>query len=427
MKIMILFTLLSMVILAVPAACGPKAVDGVMIASGATLQSDRSRDKSPDVTDDSRESLLRGNAEFAFDLFRQLNKAGGNLFYSPYSISTALAMTYAGAGGATAGQMASTLHFTLPPETLHPAFNWLERELAKRNSREGGDDEDFRLYTVNAVWGQKDYAFKTAFLDVLAEDYGAGLRILDFIDSPEGSRIAINDWVSGQTEERVRNLLERGSVTGLTRLVLTNAVYFKASWYRKFLKENTYNATFYRLEGDPVIVPMMNQTMIFNHGEGDDYLAVELPYRGEEISMLVLAPKEGKFREFESGLDSQKLADIIEGLEKDNVVVNLPKFQFRSQFSLKGSLSDLGMSDAFSSGAADFSGMSDDRLWLDDVAHQAYVSVDENGTEAAAATAAVIVASLPDIITVDRPFIFLIRDTATGSIIFLGRVLNPLE
>jgi len=422
--------------LAVLSACTPVAVpevsDAVVLASGATLQSEKARIETPEMSRSDQAALTDGNGAFAFDLYQQL-KEEGNLFFSPYSISTALAMTYAGAGGTTKSQMAEALHFDLPQDKLPPAFNWLEQELAKRSEgAEGKDDEGFRLNVVNAIWGQKDYEFRVAFLDTLAENYGAGLRILDYINEPEQSRTTINDWVSEQTEEKIRNLIAPGGITPLTRLVLTNAIYFNATWENQFYEEATKDLPFNLLDGGTVSVPMMRQTESFGYTEGENYQAVELPYDGEELSMVILLPAEGKFTEFDSNFDFRQAGRIIDRLDDERVKLTMPKFEFESDFSLKQALSALGMPDAFS-GSADFSGMtSNNDLFIGDVIHKAFVSVDETGTEAAAATAVMMAGSAPGpkpkepvTVTIDRPFIFLIRDIDTGAILFIGRVLNP--
>jgi serpin B len=339
-------------------------------------------------------------------------------------------MTYAGAGGETEEQMADALHFGLPQNRLHPAFNSLDIELAKRGEdAEGKDNEGFRLNVVNAIWGQKDYTFLTGFLDVLAENYGAGLRILDFIRAPEESRITINDWVSEQTEGKIEDLIPQGLINELTRLVLTNAIYFNAAWAFPFSEEATSDGAFHLLNGDEVIVPMMRQTESLGYAKGDNYQAVELPYDGNELSMVILLPQSSEFDTFESTLDFQKLQAIIDNLQYREVVLIMPKFEFESSFALKDTLSDMGMPVAFS-GSADFSGMTGNRdLFIADVVHKAFVSVDEAGTEAAAATAVVMeltaIPEEPVTVNIDRPFIFLIRDIETGALLFIGRVLNP--
>jgi len=398
--------------------------------AGEVLKSDKERITSPDVSPSEQALLAEGNSAFAFELYQALKGEEGNLFYSPYSISLALAMTYAGARGETAQQMADTLQFLLDQDKLHPAFNWLDAELAKRGEGAAGKDgEGFRLNIVNAIWGQKDYEFLSSFLDVLAENYGAGLRILDFITETEKSRVTINDWVSDQTEERIEDLIPQGAIGELTRLVLTNAIYFNAAWKYPFNKDMTANSPFYLLDGGQVIVPMMKQTESFGYAEGEGYQAVELLYDGGELSMVILLPEAGKFEAFEEGLQAQQVSDIISDLQLTEVALMMPQFEFDSEFSLKDTLAEMGMPIAFSSGA-DFSGMTGDpELFISDVVHKAFVAVDEAGTEAAAATAVIMdltaVPEPPVEVTLDRPFIFLIRDIDTGAVLFVGRVMNP--
>ncbi len=399
-------------------------------AAGEVLKSDKERIISPDVSTSEQALLVEGNSAFAFELYQTLKGEEGNLFYSPYSISLALAMTYAGARGETAQQMANTLQFLLEQESLHPAFNWLDAELAKRGEgAEGKDGEGFRLNIVNAIWGQKDYEFLSNFLDVLAENYGAGLRILDFITETEKSRLTINDWVSDQTEGRIEDLIPEGTIDEWTRLVLTNAIYFNAAWAYPFDEDMTANGPFYLLDGGQVTVPMMKQTESFGYTEGKEYQAVELLYDGGELSMVILLPKAGNFAAFEAGLQAQQVSDIISGLQSTEVALTMPRFEFDSEFKLNDTLAGMGMPIAFSS-SADFSGMTGKpELLISDVVHKAFVAVDEAGTEAAAATAvemALTAVPEPTVeVTIDRPFIFLIRDIETGAILFVGRVLNP--
>jgi len=398
-------------------------------AGGELLTSDRERITSPDVNPSDQALLVEGNSAFAFELYQALKGEEGNLFYSPYSISVALAMTYSGARGETAEQMADTLHFLLEQERLHPAFNWLDAELASRGEgAQGKDGEGFRLNIVNAIWGQKDYSFLPTFLDVLAENYGAGLRILDFVNETEKSRITINNWVSDQTEQRIKDLIPQGAITVATCLVLTNAIYFNAAWEYPFNENMTTDGPFYLLDGGQVIVPMMEQTEAFGYTDGEEYQAVELRYDGGELSMVILLPKVGQFQAFEEGLQAQQVCDIISSLQPAEVALTMPKFEFDSEFSLKDTLKEMGMPAAFS-GAADFSGMTGTRdLYISKVLHKAFVSLDEAGTEAAAATAVIMEEEAPEPlveVTIDRPFIFLIRDTETGAILFVGRVMNP--
>ncbi len=422
MKRMLLSVLLLTVLLSV-AGCAEGEVAGL-------LQSDKPRETSPDIVTADLEDLVEGNSAFAFDLYQAIREKGGNLFYSPYSISLALAMTYAGARNVTEQQMADTLRFALDQSKLHPAFNSLDLELASRGKgAQGKDDEGFRLNIVNEIWGQKDYEFRNEFLDVLAENYGAGLRLLDFVNAPETSRVTINDWVSDQTEGRIEDLIPQGVIDALTRLVLTNAIYFNAAWLNPFNEDITVDGAFYLLDGGDVTVPMMMQSDSFGYAEGEGYQAVELPYDGRELSMVILLPDTGQFEEFEGSLNADLVDTVTNDLIYKEIALTMPKFEFESEFSLADTLAAMGMPVAFT-GAADFSGMTGNRdLFIAEVLHKAFVSVDEAGTEAAAATAVVMNLTAapgePFEVALDRPFIFLIRDIETGAILFVGRVVNP--
>lgn len=401
-------------------------------ASAGILQSEKPRVTEPQVSQGDLATLVDGNNDFALDLYQALKDTDGNLFYSPYSISLALAMTYAGARRETEAQMANTLGFSLPQNNLHPTFNGLDIELASRGEgAKGKDEKGFRLNIVNAIWGQKDYEFLSKFLDVLAENYGAGLRILDFIQEPEDSRVTINDWVSDETEDRIKDLIQQGAIDSLTRLVLTNAIYFNASWQYPFNEEATVDCIFNLLDGTEINVPMMKQTESFGYAERDGYQAVELPYDGRELLMVILLPDIGHYKAFEDSKDYQAVKGIISELKNRQVSLAMPKFEYESEFNLKSALATLGMPVSFTADA-DFSGMTGNRdLFIDEVIHKAFVSVDEAGTEAAAATAVIMkLTAMPEepvAVTIDRPFIFLIRDIETGSILFIGRVLNPLS
>ena len=412
LSILILLPLLSMV------GCEAVPQEGADV-----VRAEKERVTAPQVSDDTLEALVEGNTAFAFDLYRFLEGKEDNLFYSPYSISVALAMTYAGARGETEEQMADVLHFTLPQDRLHPAFNALDLALAGRGTAEEG----FRLHVVNAIWGQEGYKFLADFLHTLAENYGAGLRVLDFRSEPEESRIIINDWVAEETEERIEDLLSPKDIDSSTILVLTNAIYFNAAWQHPFQEAQTEDGIFYLLDGEETTVPMMKQTESFPYAQGEGYKALELPYEGGELSMVILLPKKGEFENFEETLDAESIEAVVEDMTSTSVALTMPKFSFDWDVSLKKMLSAMGMPLAF--GDADFSGMTGDRaLFIDDVIHKAFVSVDEEGTEAAAATAVVMREAMPASpveFTVDRPFILLIRDRATGTILFVGRVMEP--
>ena len=396
--------------------------------SGGEVRSDRQRNDSPRASAGDLKALVQGNNTFAFELYRELSDGQGNLFFSPFSISQALAMTLAGARGETERQMTNTLHYELPQSALHPSFNALDRELASRGrGLQVEGNQFFELNIANAIWGQQGYEFLPEFLDVLAENYGAGLRPVDFAGAPEESRVKINDWVSSETQDKIINLLQPGAVNRRTRLVLTNAIYFHASWQWPFDKRLTRELPFHLAEGGMVEVPMMTETSgkFYGYVKGNGYQAVDVPYSSGEMSMTILLPDEGTFGEFEDSLNAQVLDRIVDDIEIGHITLTMPLFELESEFSLDQTLSEMGMPDAFGA-EADFSGMTGTReLWVSKVVHKAFVSVDEEGTEAAAATAVVVLESEPTLVTVDRPFIFLIRDRATGAVLFLGRVMNP--
>jgi serpin B len=399
---------------------------------GLSAQSDKKRISSPDVPAPDQAELVGGNSAFAFDLYHLLKEEEdeGNLFYSPHSISLALAMTYAGARGETEQQIADTLHYTLPQDRLHPAFNWLDLELASRGEgAEGKDDGGFRLNVANSTWGYKDHTFLPEYLDTLALNYGAGMRLVDFVGDPEGARVAINDWVSDETEERIKDIIPPGAIDEMTRLVLANAIYFNAAWAEPFEEGQTQDGPFYLLDGGQVTVPMMHQTASFGYAEGAGYQAVELPYDGRELSMVILLPAAGEFESFENSLDAGRVDAIVNDLTYQEIALTMPKFEIESNFSLVEALAEMGMPLAFSMDA-DFSGMDGTReLYIGEVLHKAFVSVDEAGTEAAAATAVEMqlkgAPMDPVTVTANRPFIFFIRDIETGAILFVGRVVNP--
>lgn len=399
-------------------------------ATAEVLKSDRPRDTSPAVDFSSQKDTVAGNGAFALRLYHELAQDKGNIFFSPYSISEALAMTYAGARGQTETDMSKALSFSLPQDRLHPAFNWLDLELGKRGEEaKGQDGKGFRLHVVNALWGQKDYEFQTPFLDTLAVNYGAGMRVADFIKESEASRLTINAWVEEQTEKRIKDLVPPGAINELTRLVLTNAIYFNAAWLRPFDEKRTTDGVFHRLDGSTVTVPMMRQTGSFRYGEGAGFQAVEMLYDGNELSMIILLPSDGQLGAFEDKLDYVRVTEILASLKQNQVQLSMPRFENNSSFSLKQALSALGMGVAFTQ-LADFSGMNGKRdLLIQDVVHKAFVSVDEAGTEAAAATAVIVgTTSMPPEpveMAVDSPFVYLVRDNATGSLLFVGRVADP--
>lgn len=422
------------VLLIVLAAClgwwylgaSPKMQTGVEsgIPGVYISKSDLERETSPNVPSEDLVASVQGNSAFACDLYQKIRSDNGNLFFSPYSISAALAMTYAGARSETEQQMAETLHFALPQERLHPAFNALDLALASEGN------ENFRLDIANALWGQVGYYFRSDFLDLLATNYGAGMWLVNFIEDAERARIKINDWVSEHTENKIENLLPPGAIDSLTRLVLTNAIYFHASWLVPFSESATEEDTFTLLDNSEVTVPMMSQEASFRYAEGEGYKAVELSYSDKDTSMLIILPALENFNEFEMTLNAERVSEIVENLVSTEVSLKMPKFEFEKSLALGQMLQEMGMSAAFDPYMADFSGIDDNRdLYITNVLHKAFISVNENGTEAAAATAVIIGTTAlpppPIEISIDHPFIFMIRHNSTGAILFLGRVLDP--
>jgi serpin B len=294
---------------------------------------------------------------------------------------------------------------------------------------DGETVDAFRLAVANALWGREGFPFADDYLSLLEDHYGAGLRRADFAGDPEGARRRINDWVEEATEDRIEDLLPPDAVDPSTVLVLANAIFFKAGWESEFDPEDTESATFTALDGTESTVPTMRQNLRTNYASVPGVEAVELPYVGGSVSMVLLLPEEGTFREFERNLTAGRLFGVFEALGDSRGDVRLPRFEFDTEVQLSKALSDLGMPDAFGP-EADFGGMVEgggDRLLVDEVYHEAFVSVDEEGTEAAAATAAVVVETAAQRsfeVTFDRPFLFCIRDRPTDAVLFLGRVVD---
>lgn len=376
--------------------------------------------------------LAEDNNAFAFDLYRAAVTGDDNAMLSPYSVSLALAMTYAGAEGNTTAEMAAALHYDLPEAELHAAFNALDQLLTALDQGEEApeDAQPFRMNIANAIWGQGGYPFEEAYLDTLAANYGAGLRLVDFINETEESRQTINRWVEDQTEDRIKDLIPAGMLTPLTRLVLTNAIYFYGAWAHQFDVGATSEAPFTLLDGTTTPVLMMHQTESFSYAIGEGYTAIALPYENYQTAMLVIMPDEGTFADFEAGLTAETYEAIRASLQGGQVNLSLPKWESEGEYGLVPAMEALGMRDAFSD-AADFSGITTaEQLLISEIIHKTFVSVDEEGTEAAAATAVVMrttsaMPSDPVTITVDHPFIYAIYEESTGQILFIGRVTQP--
>jgi serpin B len=376
---------------------------------------------------------VKGSNAFAVDLYSRLSAQPGNLFFSPESISTAFAMTYAGAHGQTATEMAQVFHFTLPPERLHPAMGAL---LAGMNAPQPG----YALRVADSLWAEKDASFLSAYLRLVQTDYAAGFHPVDFKSAPDNARTTINQWVEKQTNNKIQNLLGPGTVTSLSRLILTNAIYFKAAWADQFSKTATENKDFHLSASKTIQAPTMYNSGGYEYLKGPSFQGLVLPYEKGQISMLILLPdRVDGLPALERSLSASNLEKWMASLSyQHEVIVYLPRFKITQQFELSSTLKDLGMKSAFDGNSADFSGMTGDKsLAISAAIHKAYIDLDENGTEAAAATAVVMEMATampsrtppppPIYFTADHPFLFLIRDNASGAILFMGRVIDPTK
>lgn len=370
------------------------------------------------------QEIVNANNKFAFDLYSELDKSeNGNIFYSPYSISAALAMTYEGARGQTADEMKSVFHF---PESniLRPNFAAIYNDVNKK-------DKPYKLSTGNALWVLQDYKFLEEYLSIVEKYYGGKAANLDFVRETEKSRQTINNFIEEQTNNKIKDLIPQGVLDASTRMVLTNAIYFKGTWTWEFDKSDTSEQDFKTTATNLVKTPMMymkNDKAKFNYADVGDLQILELPYKGEEISMLILLPTEN-LDTIESSLTAEKLEEWKSQMKEDKLdAIYLPKFEFDTKYFMKETLSKMGMPTAF--GIADFSGMDGTKyLFIDAVIHQAFIKVDEEGTEAAAATAVVMAETSAviqrKIFRADHPFIFIIQEKETGNILFLGKVADP--
>ncbi len=374
------------------------------------------------------QALVDGNTAFALNLYGQLKAQPGNLFFSPYSISTALAMTYAGARGETEQQMAKVLHFGKDQQALPAAFGQLQRQLG-----EAGQQKGIELSIANALWAQKGHAFLPDFMGVAKGEYQANIAQADFKTAAEAARGEINHWVAERTKDKIRDILPPGSVDDMTRLVLANAIYFKGAWAKPFEKGETSTQPFHLTPTRQVDVPLMHHFDDVRYVENSSFQAVELPYTGGGLSMVILLPREvDGCGQLESRLTPDLLSGALRQLRRQKVEIFLPRFKLESGFDLNSTLAKMGMVDAFGP-KADFSGMDGTRnLFITGVFHKAWGEVNEEGTEAATATAVTVgLAAMvkppppPPVFRADHPFIFLIRDSRSGSVLFLGRLADP--
>ncbi len=408
---------------------------GAIFAIGPGAVSDARANEDP-----SFQKLVAGNNAFAVDLYRQLGSAEGNLFFSPYSISTTLAMTYAGARGETETQMARGLRFTLAQDELHAALSRLRAPLNEVQKK-----GNVQLLIANSLWPHKAYPFRKDFLSAVEKNYSAPVTSLDYAKETEKARRTINRWVEDQTKNLIKDLIGPGVLDDSVRLVLASAIYFKGKWEKEFKKEQTRPLPFHFSALKALDRPMMQQTATLAYYADEEVQVLEMPYRGKEIALLAILPRRiDGITNVEKGLDAEKLDRWIRGMKPQSVEIRFPKLKMKSKLDLRKTLEALGMTDAFKpnpnsncaggasagGGYADFSGMDGTRcLYIGFAVHQAFVELDEEGTTAAAATGIGIVTTTSvhrrQQFRADHPFLFLIRDRATGSILFMGRVADP--
>lgn len=376
------------------------------------------------------EGVSQGNNRFAMELYGMACQADqtSNIFFSPLSISSALAMTYAGARGQTAEEMNDVLHFGTEPGDIGEEFAVLLGSMSSGTLQGADSGEPFTLSIANGLWVADGFALLPSYVQEMQSRFDAAVENLDFIGAPEASRETINGWIADKTLDRITNLIPSGMLDQETRVVLTNAVYFKASWDKPFEEAVTSDGRFMLADGSATVVPMMTQTEFFDYVSTEGCSAVELPYAGGGASMLILLP-DGDIESFQQDLDTGKLTTIRSRMSRVNILLTMPRFEFTRSMQLGQILREMGMEMPFQ-GSADFSGITGQpNLYISEVMHKAFVKVDEEGTEAAAATAVIMnITAMPPPpveMTVNRPFIFLIIDEQTGSIVFMGRVMDP--
>lgn len=413
-------------------------------------RSELQREENPAVSEAAKVALVQGHNAFAFDMYdliRQDEGAGKNMFFSPTSMTTALSMAYAGAGGDTASEMAAALHYTLPAEELFPAFNWLDQTLESRDDdayaralsdaemageqAEKPSRDDFRLHVVNSMWGERTMTFEQPFLDTLAVNYGAGVFLADFKGNPDVERVRINDWVAQETLDRIQDLIPAGAIDTMTRDVLVNAIHLKLPWDKPFDTED--DLSFLRPDGTTVSAPAVGRQETWRYAEDGGLQAVRIPLQGFQIELLVVAPPAGELETFEAGLTPSSFQAFVDGMESRQVILRMPKVEFTTpSIKLRSKLEALGMVTPFSPTSADFTAITtDEPLFISDVVHKAMLGIDENGIEAAAATAVIMAGSgvppEPVEFDVDRPYFVAILDAPTDTILFAGHIVDPTE
>jgi len=403
-------------------------IGGIFVFREGIVSLPESKPKLSDI-----KNVVDANNQFALDYYSKLkSKDSGNIFFSPFSISSAFVMTYEGAKSETAEEMRSVFYFPEDSNLRRTEYASIFDELNK-------GDKKYKLSSANALWAQQDYQFSKDYFDNVEKYYSGKATNLDFKKDPEGSRITINSWVENQTNEKIKDLIPSGLINTMTKLVLTNAIYFKGEWVKQFNKNDTKEENFRTSNGGAVKAQMMQRTddeAIFNYAENSNLQILEMPYSGNELSILLLLPKNDNLTKLESILSTKNISDWKKNLEEQRVKIYIPKFKFETKYFMADDLKEMGMPLAFSD-SADFFGMTASGkkdLKIDEAIHQAFVEVNEEGTEAAAATAVIMAplgAAGPQkepkipIFRADHPFIFLIQQKSTGDILFMGRVVNP--
>ncbi len=436
-KIIIAITLVSLVFIAACQAVEdiiePVIEPEVPIDAGEQLTSELERETDPDVAPDQISTLAADNTAFALAFYDLIRHEEENIIFSPFSLSVALGMTLAGADGDTQTAMLEALQLTLPEEAVHPAFNallWAIEE--SQQIPEDSDGNAFQLNIANSIWGQAGFGFHQDFIDTLAVNYGVGLYTVDYREDPEAARVAINDWVENETEGRIEDLIPENAIDILTRLVLANAIYFNGSWLNPFDESLTEEAPFFTLDESEIMVDMMRIfDERFQYYAGENYQAVHLPYLSTDFGMTILVPDSGAFDDVEENLSENMLFNLFDEMRSERLNLGMPKFDYETTINANEALEFLGMEVAFDPDVSDFTRMANvDDLHITDVLQKANITVDEEGTEAAAATAVIVgVESAPIdepvALTIDRPFLYMIRHVPTGTILFLGRVTQP--
>jgi serpin B len=374
-------------------------------------------------------SLVEANNKFAFDIYQVLKKAEGNIFFSPFSIATALTMTLTGARGNTELEMQKVLHLTEivnKKENISQKYKLLCDYINSFQQKEG-----ILLSVANSLWLQKEFDVEHSFQQILRNMYASEIFLVDFQRETENARLTINKWVEQKTQDKIKDLLSPGSINPLVRLILVNAIYFKGKWYSEFDKNLTKEDDFFLPDGEKVKVNMMTKKETCKYAENDELQVLELEYKTSNISMVLFLPRQRNgLSMLESKLNMETMQSLLNSMRMKEIKVFLPRFTFTSQFSLSSVLKTIGMQDAFDPMKADFTGISkSDKLFIFDVLHKAFVEVNEEGTEAAAATGVIVgitcVPAEPVVFRADHPFLFAIRERTAGSILFIGRVYNP--